>query len=312
VAQAQLETATSQLKRSEALFQSQSITQAGLDSARLSAATGQAAVATAQANLQTAKDAMQDTHVRAPINGIVLELDAVLGTVISSPTNDVGGGTVILKMANLDTVQVSALVDETDVGKVQAGLPVTISVDAFPHRTFDGSVLKIEPQAQVSQNVTMFPVEVNIPNPEHLLKPGMNTEVEIHIGQRQGVLAVPNAALRTPRDVASAASVLGLDTLAVARQLAAPADAPPASADTLRDGGKLHAAEVRRHGTRAAPLPAPPATTPGPGYIVFALRGGKIVPVSIGTGLTDQDYMEVTAGLGEKDTVVVLTSGAPR
>src|SRR5207249_531347 len=106
VAQAQLETATSQLKRSEALFQSQSITQAGLDSARLSAATAHAAVATAQANLQTAKDAMQDTHVRAPINGTVLELDAVLGTVISSPTNDVGGGTVILKMANLDTVQV--------------------------------------------------------------------------------------------------------------------------------------------------------------------------------------------------------------
>jgi HlyD family secretion protein len=294
VAQAQLETATSQLKRSDALFQSQSITQAGLDSARLSAATAQAAVATAQANLQTAKDAMQDTHVRAPINGTVLELDAVLGTVISSPTNDVGGGTVILKMANLDTVQVSALVDETDVGKVQSGLPVTISVDAFPHRTFDGIVLKIEPQAQVSQNVTMFPVEVNIPNPEHLLKPGMNTEVEIHIGQRQGVLAVPNAALRTPKDVASAASVLGLDTLAVARQLAAPADPPRAAPPS--------------------PSPGPPVSgaTAGPGYIVFTLRGGKIVPVSIATGLTDQDYIEVTAGLAEKDTVLVLTSGAPR
>ncbi len=312
VAQAQLETATAQLKRSEALFQSQSITQAGLDSARLGAATAQAAVATAQANLQTAKDAMQDTHVRAPISGTVLELDAVLGTVISSPTNDVGGGTVILKMANLDTVQVSALVDETDVGKVQPRLPVTISVDAFPHRTFDGTVLKIEPQAQVSQNVTMFPVEVDIPNPEHLLKPGMNTEVEIHVGERQGVLAVPNAALRTPKDVASAASVLGLDSLAVARQLAAPADAPHASADTPQDGGKLHAAEVRRSGGRRAVAAPTPAATPGPSYIVFALRGGRIVPVSIGTGLTDQDYIEVTTGLAEKDTVLVLTSGAPR
>jgi len=312
VAQAQLETATAQLKRSEALFQSQSITQAGLDSARLASATAQAAVATAQANLQTAKDAMQDTHVRAPINGTVLELDAVLGTVISSPTNDVGGGTVILKMANLDTVQVSALVDETDVGKVQSALPVTISVDAFPRRTFDGTVLKIEPQAQVTQNVTMFPVEVNIPNPEHVLKPGMNTEVEIHIGQRQGVLAVPNAALRTPKDVASAASVLGLDTLAVARQLAAPADAPRASADTFRDGGKLHAAEVRRRGRPGAPSPLPPAATDGPRYIVFALRGGKIVPVSIATGLTDQDYIEVTGGLAEKDTVLVLTGAGAR
>ena len=158
----------------------------------------------------------------------------------------------------------------------------------------------------------MFPVEVNIPNPEHVLKPGMNTEVEIHIGQRQGVLAVPNAALRTRKDVASAASVLGLDSLAVARELAAPADAPSASADTLRDGGKLHAAEVRRRGRPVALSAQPPAATTGPGYIVFALRGGKIVPVSIATGLTDQDYIEVVAGLAEKDTVLVLTSGTPR
>src|SRR5206468_4014224 len=91
-------------------------------------------------------------------------------TVISSPTNDVGGGTVILKMANLDTVQVSALVDETDVGKVRLGVPVTITVDAYPNRQFEGHVLKIEPQAQVSQNVTMFPVDVDILNPDHALK----------------------------------------------------------------------------------------------------------------------------------------------
>src|SRR3989442_1345572 len=256
VAKAQLDNATAQLKRSQALYQTQSITQAGYDSAQLAGATAQAAVVNTQASLQTAKDAMEDTHLGAPITGTVLEIDAVLGTVISSPTNDVGGGTVILKMANLDTVQVSALVDETDVGKVQPRMPVTISVDAYPNRTFDGSVLKIEPQAQVSQNVTMFPVDVNILNPEHLLKPGMNTEVEIHIGQRQGVLAIPNAALRTPRDVASAASVLGLDPQTVQRQLSAAqgADAPPSAGagagagagardDTAGSGATLHAAE---------------------------------------------------------------------
>ena len=313
VAKAQLDNATAQLKRSQALFATQSITQAGLDSAQLAAATARAAVATAEATLQTAKDAMQDTHVQAPITGTVLELDAVLGTVISSPTNDVGGGTVILKMANLDTVQVSALVDETDVGKVQAGMAVTINVDAYPNRTFDGSVLKIEPQAQVTQNVTMFPVEVNIPNPGHVLKPGMNTEVEIHIGQRQGVLAVPNAALRTPKDVASAASVLGLDSAAVARQLSATPQADPAASgtdDTPGDGHKLHAAETKRpHGAGAPP---PPPARPSGTAIVFAWRGGKIVPVTIGTGLTDQDFMEVTAGLTEKDTVLVLTSGTAR
>ncbi|HYL21215.1 MAG TPA: efflux RND transporter periplasmic adaptor subunit [Gemmatimonadales bacterium] len=365
VAKAQLDNATAQLKRSQALYQTQSITQAGYDSAQLASATAQAAVVTAQANLQTAKDAWEDTHLGAPITGTVLELDAVLGTVISSPTNDVGGGTVILKIANLDTVQVSALVDETDVGKVQPGLPVTITVDAFPNRTFDGSVLKIEPQAQVTQNVTMFPVEVNIPNAGHVLKPGMNTEVEIHIGQRQGVLAVPNAALRTSRDVASAAGVLGLNVQTVQQQLASAGAGDPTprtGADTpLTDGGTLHAAE-RKSGGAIFTTPGgrvitlPPGVTaeqvkaafakrmtgqdlttaeqavlaqvraqfqasPGGGsaagngmsaarYIVFAVRGGKITAVPIRTGLTDQDYIEVTAGLSEKDTVIVLTGGS--
>ena len=104
VAKAQLDNATAQLKRSQALYETQSITQAGYDSAQLASATAQAAVVAAQANLQTAKDAMEDTHLGAPITGTVLELDAVLGTVISSPTNDVGGGTDILKMANLDKI----------------------------------------------------------------------------------------------------------------------------------------------------------------------------------------------------------------
>jgi len=366
VAQAQLENASAQLKRSEALYQSKSITEADYDSAKLAYATAKSAVVTAEASLQTAKDAMEDTQVRAPITGTILELDAVLGTVISSPTNDVGGGTVILKIANLDTVQVSALVDETDVGKVQPEQPVTITVDAYPNRRFDGRVLKIEPQAQVTQNVTMFPVDVNILNPEHLLKPGMNTEVEIHVGERQGVLAVPNAALRTPRDVASAASVLGLDPNVVRQQVAAaqtPEAAPRAGGDTaVGDGSKLHAAEPRKGGAtfttrdgRTIDLPrgvtpeqvralfakmasggklssgerallaevraqshnGSASGGPGPGpaagsYIVFALRGGKIAPVPIGTGLTDQDYIEVTSGLTDRDTVLVLSSGTAR
>lgn len=316
VAKAQLANATAQLKRSEALLQSQSITPAAYDSAQLASATAEAALATATATLQTARDAMQDTHVQAPITGTVLELDAVLGTVISSPTNDVGGGTVILKMANLDTVQVSALVDETDVGKVQPGLQVTINVDAYPNRAFDGRVLKIEPQAQVSQNVTMFPVEVNILNPEHLLKPGMNTEVEIHIGQRLGVLAVPNAALRRARDVASLASVFGLDPRAVERQLstAEPADAPPKNGgrDTTSGGSTLHAAERELQRPRREGDPAAAGAAADTSYLVFALRGGKIVPVAIGSGLTDQDYMEVMAGLTDRDTVLVPASAPPR
>src|SRR5439155_946735 len=129
----------------EALYQSQAIAETDYESAKLAYATAASAAATAEANLQTAKDAMEDTQVRAPITGTVLELDAVLHTVISSP--NLGGGTVILKMANLDAVQDSTLVNETDVGKLQPGMPATVTVDAYPDRQFDGRVVKIKPQA---------------------------------------------------------------------------------------------------------------------------------------------------------------------
>ena len=118
-------------------------------------------------------------------------------------------------------VQVRTLVDETDIGKIQPGQRATVTVDAYPNRPFQGAVLKIEPQAQTEQNVTMFPVLVRIDNKEGLLRPGMNAEVEIHVGRRDSVLAVPNAALRTQRDVGSAAQVLGLRLRRCSRQLAA-------------------------------------------------------------------------------------------
>ncbi len=183
VAEAQLANARAQLARADTLFKSQAITETEYESAKLAYAQANAQLVNARTNVQSAKDAMEDTQVRAPLKGTMIQKNVELGTVISSPTRDVGGGTVLFKMANLDTVQVEALVDETDVGKVQAGMPVTITVDAYPNRPFDGRVLKIEPQAQVQQNVTMFPVLVNILNPEHLLKPGMNSEVEIHVGR---------------------------------------------------------------------------------------------------------------------------------
>jgi HlyD family secretion protein len=225
VAKAQLDNAESQLRRSNELYKSQSITEQEWETSKLQAANANAQLVRAQRSLEDAKIAFEDTDVRAPSNGVIIARNVEVGTVISSATSNVGGGTVLLQMANLDTVQVRALVDETDIGKIQPGMPVTITVDAYPNRPFEGSVLKVEPQAVTQQNVTMFPVLVRIANQQGLLKPGMNSDVEVHVGDRRGVLAIPNAALRTQRDVASAAGVLGLSQETVDQQLAQARDA---------------------------------------------------------------------------------------
>src|SRR3954470_6130469 len=221
VARAKLTNSTSQKNRADALFKSQSITEQEHEQATLDYADAKSQVVRSQVAVDNARIQLEDTDVRAPITGTILEKDVERGTVIASATSNVSGGTTLLKMANLNQVQVRTLVDETDIGKLQPGQPATVTVDAYPQRPFSGTVLKIEPQAQTEQNVTMFPVLVRIDNKEGLLRPGMNAEVEIHVGRRDDVLAVPNAALRTQRDVGSAAQVLGLSPEAVQKQLAA-------------------------------------------------------------------------------------------
>jgi HlyD family secretion protein len=98
---------------------------------------------------------------------------------------------------------------------------VRVTVDAYPNRSFSGQVMKIEPQARVEQNVTMFPVLVQLENPERLLLPGMNADVEISIGERRGATALPNGAVMNPRDAQSAALALGINEDAYRQALAA-------------------------------------------------------------------------------------------
>ncbi|HEU5304403.1 MAG TPA: efflux RND transporter periplasmic adaptor subunit, partial [Gemmatimonadales bacterium] len=282
------------------------------EQALLDYANANAEVIRARVALDNARDQLDDTNVRAPINGTIIEKQVERGQVISSPTNDVGGGTVLLKMADLNLVQVRTLVDETDIGKIRPRQRATVTVDAFPTRPFSGTVLKIEPQAQTEQNVTMFPVLVRIDNKEGLLRPGMNSEVEIHVGRRDGVLAVPNAALRTQRDVGSAAAVLGLSAEAVQQALAAEEAGPasqrqrPDSLPGTTGGNRTSYGATTAETSRAGRPRGLPATR----YIVFVLRNGRPVPVWIRTGLTDLDYSEVLGGLTASDSVLVLPSAS--
>jgi HlyD family secretion protein len=259
VAQAQLENAQSQLERAERLYQTGAITEQDWEQARLDQATAKARLIGAQRTLEDNRIAFQDTEVRAASNGIILTRQVEAGTVIQSASSGMGGGAVLLTMADLDTIQVRSLVNETDIGKIEPGLDVTILVDAYPERPFRGSVLKIEPEALIDQNVTVFPVLMRIPNPNTLLKPGMNAEVEVHIGYREGVLAIPNAALRTQRDLFSALALLGMDMETAREQIDAARRAQEDTPEAVAMGeGKPEEADSNRvtFRGRAVELPA--------------------------------------------------------
>jgi HlyD family secretion protein len=134
----------------------------------------------------------------------------------------VSGGTVIATMADLTKVRSRALVAETDIGMVKPGQDVNVTIDAFPDHPFLGKVDHIEPQATVQQNVTMFATLVSLDNSEGLLHPGMNGEVSIIADTRLDAIAVPNDAIRSPREATQAAALLGLNPDSVKAQMRGP------------------------------------------------------------------------------------------
>ena len=107
-----------------------------------------------------------DTVIKAPISGTILEKTVEQGQVITSRLSSLSSseGQTIVTMADLDTVYVVTEVDETDIGKVQIGQSVTITVEAYPDTPFQGEVLKIAPQGQAIQNVTTFEVTSELKN----------------------------------------------------------------------------------------------------------------------------------------------------
>jgi len=277
-AQANLTVTKTQLDRANSLASAGVLTAPDLETAQLNYANAQSSVAAAKTNLDNAQIALEDAHISAPITGVVIEKDVSLGQVISSATNNAGGGTLLLQMADLGQVMDSTLVSESDIGNVKPGQKATVKVDAYPNRAFTGTVEKIAPEATVQQSVTMFPVLIRLDNKDGALMPGMNSDVSVLVQQRTNVLTVPNDALRTPREGAQVAEALGLDptkvTNEVKTQLAslhpgAGRAAPNATGDTAAAAGMIDPAD-----SSSAARAARGARAGGSNGRQFAGRGG--------------------------------------
>ena len=206
-----LTNAKSQSERGEELHLKGSISDKDYEDIQENFAQARSTLVRTQVTFENAKIALDDTVVRSPVRGTVISRPVEVGQVISSPTSAVGGGTVLMTMADLSKVRVRALVDEIDVGKVEIGQKVSIKVSAYRDKEFIGIVSKIEPKARVEQNVTTFPVLIDINNDSNLLLLGMNTDVVIEILSKDVTVTAPSMSLRTRKDIYSAASLMQME-----------------------------------------------------------------------------------------------------
>ena len=280
-AQVRLNAAEANKKRQDDLFKARVITALEHEGAATDYENAKSALISAKSNLDIAQQALEDATVTAPASGTVIDKTVSVGTVIASATNSVSGGTTLLKMADLNTVRIRAAFNEADIGSIRGGQPASVTFDAYQNRTFQGLVEKIEPQAVVQQNVTMFPVLITLDNREGLLKPGMNGEVSVLIDERAGVLAVPNDALKNPREAAATATLLGLNPDSV--QMEVRAQGAGGRSGGFNRGGTNGGGANGNGGAApgATPAGAPATGTPprtSGGEVALASQGGQQDP----------------------------------
>jgi HlyD family secretion protein len=264
-AQAALELARLNAKRTQDLFARKTSSQADLDQAMANLHQAEANVKIKQGALDKAKADLEHCTITSPIEGVVISRSVDVGQTVAASLQ----APVIFQIANdLTKMQIDSNVAEADVGVVQVGQDVDFTVDAFPTQTFHGKVVQVRNAPITVQNVVTYDTVIGVSNPDLKLKPGMTANVSIIIARKDNVLQIKNAALRYR-----------------------PAEAPPVemgSTSRAQAGGRGVARREQ-------------ATS---GRTTYVLSGGQPKPVQIKTGISDGVATEVVEGLKEGDRVV--------
>jgi HlyD family secretion protein len=187
-------------QQAQAALEKAQASQSTLEERRHDITLAQAQVIDAEIALEEAQERLADTHIKAPIDGVIIQQLVEQGQIISSGISNVSGGTPLLHVADLSTLFVAASVDETDIGQVRVGQEVQLTADAYRQRTFRGTVVHIAPQGVVESNVTTFNVKIEVEGEgKIMLKPAMSVNVEIVTGRRDDTLMVISTAIQDGR-----------------------------------------------------------------------------------------------------------------
>ena len=277
-ARADLQYKTSNLARNREL-KSQGIVAAdavdvlasGVDQGRAEVALQEAQAQQAQAKLEEARVNLGYTDIVSPVDGVVVSRAVDVGQTVAASFQT---PTLFVIAEDLTKMQVNANVSEADIGEVQTGQAATFTVDAYPDRSFAGTVSQVRNSPLNVQNVITYDVVIDADNTDLALWPGMTANVDVVIGRRDEVLRVLTAALRFRPPAADDGAVASTN------------GAAGAATDGNGDPG------------------AAPATP-----TVWRLTRGAPEPVGVTTGLTDDSHTEVQSGaLAEGDAVIVAIS----
>lgn len=292
-------------ERSKKLHDQQIATDAEYNVAQSNYAVARANLTSAQISLEKARQNLSYTNIYSPIDGEVVERAMDVGQTVAASLS----APKLFVIANdLSRMQILASVDESDIGKIVAGQPVTFTVQSFPDRQFTGTVEQVRLNSTTLNNVVSYTAVVSVSNADGKLLPGMTASVKLVTGTADSVLTVPTAALRfTPPENAktTALAATGRPRADSTAAGAAPAGGPPTGA---APGGGFPGAG----GPNAARRPRPAGSRVGAVGTIWTVDAeGTLTPHRVITGLTDGQRTQVNGRGIQAGTNIVIAQAQP-
>ena len=155
-----------------------------------------AQIAQTQATLDGDLANLGYTKIYAPMDGTVVSITAREGSTLNANQS----APIVLRIADLQTMTVTAQVAEGDIPRIKVGTPVYFSTLGLPDRRWQGEVRQIEPMPTIVNDVVLYNVLIDVPNDDLSLMTNMTAQVFFRLGEAKGVPLVPTQALRTRRD----------------------------------------------------------------------------------------------------------------
>ena len=283
-AQATLELAQANEARMKSLLAQEYVSKQEYDQASQALKSARAQVALAKAQNERDRANLNFTVIRSPVDGVVIDRVVDLGQTVAASFQT---PTLIKIAQDLSEMRIDTSFAEADIGNIREGQKARFTVDAFPNRHFIGEVQQIRLNPTNQQNVVTYNVRINVANPEEILLPGMTAYVNIGVQKREGVLLVPNAALRfKPAEAADKKSENGQKNGPTVASAPTPGSGAGAEGSAPKGAGK----GKKRDGQSGT---------------VYVLAGEEIKPVSVQLGITDNRVTEIVGGeLKEGERVV--------
>lgn len=293
--QAELNQARRDLDRVKELFEAKISTAADVETAQYQFEVVEASFQQAQIGLERAQRNLEYSVIRAPVDGVVIERAVDVGQTVAA---SMSAPVLFVIARDLSEMEILASVDESEIGQVHEGQEVDFTVQAYPERTFRGTVSQVRLQSSVVENVVTYGVVISVDNADGSLLPGMTATVRFIVARAENALKVPNAALRfqpteAMREELAAArrTTTGASGLTVAAgsglsRLQGGADEAGAGGETAAGGG----------GTAVGDAEAPTGSARvTPSFLYYLDDGGRLAMTPVEIGITDRQSTVVSA-----------------